>query len=135
MSWTKAIGRTTRAVVVTLSLTAWFVLSNHCAIGGVAPVKQGNTDSCPMHSAPAKKKPETKTPCCKEVRALVVKCLTVNTAGFRLIGTREYATEIFAEPVRLAIATENLDTGPPGCSSFAESVLQESLFSHAPPLS
>jgi len=44
----------------------------------------------------------------------------------------------FAEPARLspvsvARCRRALDTGPPFARSFAELVLQESLFSHAPP--
>jgi hypothetical protein len=123
------------ASAVVLTLIAWFSLSNHCALGAIAPVSEAASNSCPMHSVPAKKKPATKTPCCKEVRAVVAKCVTASSVGARLIGTRDYATEIFAEPVRVAILFKNLDTGPPGCLSFAESVLQESMPAHAPPVS
>ena len=121
------------AVVVTLA--AWFSLSNHCALGAVVPVSKPASESCPMHSAPAKKKPATKTPCCKEVRAVVAKGVSANPAALRLIGSRDYATEILARPPHTAREIEGLDTGPPGGFSFAESVLQESMFSHAPPRS
>lgn len=87
-----------------------------------------------MHSAPAKKKPATKTPCCKEVRAIVAQCVKASAAT-RLITLSEYVTQIFASPPRLALEIEALDTGPPACFSFAESVLQESMLSHAPPVS
>jgi hypothetical protein len=124
------------AFAVVLTLAAWFSLSNHCALGSVAPVSEAASSFCPMHSAPAKKKPTTKTPCCKDVRAVVAKGVTASAAGVRLIVGRDYATEIFAQqPLRIAIEFENLDTGPPGCFSFAESVLQESMLSHAPPVS
>lgn len=122
------------AVVVTLA--AWFSLSNHCALGAVVPVSEQAASSCPMHSAPAKKKPIAKTPCCKDVRAVVAKGVSANTAGVRLIAARDYGTKIFApQPVPVVIAFDKLDTGPPGCRSFAESVLQESMPAHAPPVS
>lgn len=88
-----------------------------------------------MHSAPAKKKPSAKIPCCKDIRATVAKSVAANPIALRLIGPREYALEIFARPARLAIEIKGLDTGPPNCLSFAESVLQESMLSHAPPVS
>ena len=88
-----------------------------------------------MHSAPAKKKPAAKIPCCKEVRALVVKCLQASPAVERFISLRDYAAEILREPSNVAFEIQALDTGPPSCFSFAESVLQESMLSHAPPVS
>ena len=128
---------TARSTVVVLSLTAWFLLSNHCALGiiaspvGAAPEAGG----CPMHSAPAKKKPAAKTPCCKEIRALVAKCGQVAALEMRPIASQDYAPEIFLRPSCEAVEIDGLDTGPPGCFSFAELVLQESMRAHAPPVS
>jgi hypothetical protein len=112
------------------------MLSNHCALGTVASLADTAAESngCPMHSAPVKKKPATKPPCCKEVRAVVAKCVTANPAAVRLIDREIYATAICPPPPRTVIPTAGLDTGPP-CLSFAESVLQESMLSHAPPVS
>ena len=87
-----------------------------------------------MHSTP-EKNPAPKTPCCKDVRATVAKSVAANPIALRLIGWRDHAPEILFEPARIAIEIEGLDTGPPRCLSFAESVLQESMLSHAPPLS
>ena len=87
-----------------------------------------------MHSAP-KKNPALKTPCCKDLRATVAKSVTANPIALRLIGWRDYAPEIPLPAVRIAIEIGGLDTGPPDCLSFAESVLQESMLSHAPPVS
>ncbi|MFN2622610.1 MAG: hypothetical protein ABR611_07175 [Chthoniobacterales bacterium] len=135
MTRTPAIGQTTIAFVVALTVAAWFSLSNHCALAVIAPITDAVTNSCPMHSAPARKKPGTMTPCCKELRAIVAKCVTATAAPKRVIGSLDYAGEIFAQPERAPIAIEALDTGPPGCFSFAESVLQQSMLSHAPPVS
>ena len=85
-----------------------------------------------MHS---KKKPAAKIPCCKELRAVPGKILNASTAVPQSAGLRDYASEVFARPWPTTIEIEALDTGPPNCFSFAESVLQESMFSHAPPLS
>jgi hypothetical protein len=134
MARMRIIGRTTIAFVVTLTLAAWFCLSNHCVLGAIAPAPQTVADSCPMHSAPAKEKPEAKTPCCKQVRAIVAKCVTASPA-IELMALPEYAEHFFAPPTRSPLEIEALDTGPPGCFSFAELVLQESMLSHAPPVS
>jgi hypothetical protein len=129
--------RAIRLLIVISSLAAWFSLSNHCAIGAVASSTGSVAEStgCPMHSNPAKKKPPTKTPCCKDLRAIVAKCAAAHPVALRLIGSREYAPVVFAPPPRLALDIDAVDTGPPDCFSFAESVLQESMLSHAPPVS
>jgi hypothetical protein len=132
----KATRRTTNALTVLCTITAWFCLSNHCVLGSaLASSQPAEVGKCPMHSAPAKKKPETKTPCCKDVRAIVAKLLIANPAALRSIGSCEYGENIFRERASVAINVQALDTGPPGCFSFAESVLQESMLSHAPPVS
>jgi len=130
------VPRTVRSLVVLLALSAWFALSNHCALGAIAPSAESSPEmsGCPMHSTP-KKKPATKTPCCKDVRATVAKSVSANPISQQLIACRSHASEIFSKPARIAIEIVGLDTGPPGCLSFAESVLQDSMPSHAPPVS
>jgi len=136
------MGRTSQAVTVLLTIAAWFCLSNHCVLGlGSAahssPDAAGEATGCPMHSAPAKeKKPATKLPCCKDLRAIAAKsAANAMAATIRLAGAQDYAVRIFPAPPRVTIEVEGLDTGPPGRFSFAESVLQQSILAHAPPLS
>jgi hypothetical protein len=129
---------TARSTVVVLSLTAWFLLSNHCALGVIAASDEpvSGAGGCPMHSAPEKKNPVSKTPCCKDLRAVVAKGVTTATPfQLRFAAPWEYATKIFQFPPRSVLEIGGLDTGPPGCFSFAELVLQESMRAHAPPVS
>ena len=89
-----------------------------------------------MHSAPAKKKPVSKTPCCKELRAVVAKIFNkAMPFASRSVGACDYVAEKFRIPPRVTLEIGSLDTGPPGCFSFAELVLQESMRAHAPPVS
>ena len=127
---------TGRWVTVSVTIAAWLLLSNHCAFGAVVtPVEpQADMSGCPMHSAPAKKKSAPKPPCCKEVRAILAKCVTANPAAVRLVAGPDYATGISPRPTHTAVEIAEIDPGPP-CLSFAESVLQESMLSHAPPVS
>src|SRR5438270_5855489 len=104
-----------RRLTVLVMIGAWLLLSNHCLLGAVvSPAQSASeiTGGCPMHSSPAKKKPAAKNPCCKDVRAVVAKWVAVNPAGLRLIDGRDYATEIFARPMRMAIGIHRLDNGP-----------------------
>jgi hypothetical protein len=129
---------TMRSAVVAFSLAAWFLLSNHCALGVIAASTEAasETEGCPMHSAPVKKKPVSKTPCCKDVRAVVAKIVNTATAFASPSVTRfDYAAENFRVPSQVVFEIGGLDTGPPGCFSFAELVLQESVRAHAPPVS
>jgi hypothetical protein len=134
-----AIGRTSQSLIVLLTITAWFILSNHCVMGlglaGSQPAAPDESTGCPMHSTPAKKKePTANIPCCKDLRALAAKSVvTAMGATLRLACSEDYAAEIFLAPPRFALEIENLDTGPPDAASFAESVLQQSLLAHAPP--
>jgi hypothetical protein len=131
-----AIWVTTRSSVVILSLFAWFLLSNHCALGAIIVTADSDPEmsGCPMHSTPTKKKPATKTPCCKDVRAVMAKCVGATVPGVRPICPRDYAPQIFRPSPRVAIEIEGLDTGPPHRVSFAELVLQGSMPAHAPPV-
>jgi hypothetical protein len=132
-----AMKLTRRWIAVLLTISAWFLLSNHCALGIIA-VPAGATPEaggCPMHSAPARKKPAAKTPCCKEIRAVVAKCVQVAALEMRPIASQDYAPKIFLRPSCEAVEIDGLDTGPPGRFSFAELVLQESMLAHAPPVS
>jgi hypothetical protein len=132
-----AIKAMARSTVVFLSIAAWMVLSNHCAIGMVALPADSEVEAseCPMHSAPAKKKPAAKIPCCKDLRAVAAKAAKAMAATIRLAGAQDYAVGIFFPPRQVAIEIKGLDTGPPDAFSFAESVLQQSILAHAPPLS
>jgi hypothetical protein len=128
--------RMSRIPMVSVTIAAWLLLSNHCALASSVPVVEpaAETSGCPMHSPPAKKKPAAKTPCCKDIRALVVKSISAPSAALHLFRPGIYAAEVFSEPRQASPTLEPLDTGPPACFSFAESVLQESLPAHAPPL-
>ena len=118
-----------------LAVTAWLLLSNHCALGLSGVVESDSELSgCPMHSAPAKEKPAANLPCCKELRAVVPPVVkNVAAIACQIVGVRDYVAAIFLLPPRLTAQLLALDTGPPDSLSFAESILQRSLLAHAPP--
>jgi hypothetical protein len=128
-----------RSILTLVVIASWLSLSNHCAIALVLPAPESGTQvesgGCPMHSTPVKKKPAAKPPCCKDVRAVVAKCLTASAATVRLLSSFDYATNIVVRSEPATREIEVLDTGPPEFFGFAESVLQESVLAHAPPVS
>lgn len=118
-------------------IAAWFVASDHCALASVLirPVAAPSAEEhCQGHSQPEKKPSQGEMPCCKSLAA------TVSPAKVSAV----YDTTLFvAQPY---LATDSLlvfwhsdepsielDTGPPGARTFAESVLQRSILAHAPP--
>jgi hypothetical protein len=133
------LGRMTRSFTVLLTVAAWLCLSNHCALGlGTisSPSEESEAGACPMHPAPAKKKAAANPPCCKDLRALAVHALkNIGARAGQFAGVSDHTPVIFLTPPRLIIEIQGCDTGPPGCFSFAELVLQKSLPSHAPPVS
>jgi hypothetical protein len=121
---------------VLLTITAWVLLSNHCALGlsGAAAGPESEAGACPMHSAPAKKKPPTNLLCCKTLRALAPQAVkSVVAVTISAIAIHDYvtATLVIAPPVSLQSLP--LDTGPPYLRTFAETILQRCLLAHAPP--
>ncbi len=124
-------------IAIFLSL-GWLVATNHCALG---LMRNGRTAmECPghPHSADAEHgpKPASLSACCQTIQGAVFAGLEMDAKpslhalllpffGVALISTAE------SDLPPLVAA---LDTGPPFCESFAETVLQRSLFGNAPPL-
>ena len=128
-------------VVVTLTLAAWFSISNHCVLGGLIAAKTQSAMAA-MHChggqpLPSKKSGDEEMPCCKMLRATVTgqaKIVQVASKDYLRIQNWIVAEIIFADEPQLHRAPQELDTRPPFADSFAESVLQRSLLAHAPPL-
>jgi len=125
-----------RCVGVAIAICSWISISNHCAFAAMATKSDSTPAACPFHSKPEKQKEQpSQVQCCKTLRAVVptiAKSWTRSDSDFsdihfpfedcRLLG-------YFRDP----LAPLLLDTGPPGAHSFAELILQQSLFAHAPP--
>ena len=130
--------RAVRAVLILFCLSAWFALSNHCVLaipsaGEASDTEQGG---CPMHATTPKKTPAAKTPCCKDIRAVVVKMVAkVLTYAVRPASPVDQPATDCLVPPRRATAVAGLATGPPPAATFAEVVLQTSVLAHAPPVS
>src|SRR5438034_4245202 len=127
----------TRCAVVLIAICSWFAMSNHCAFAAVATKTDSPQTECPFHSKPAKQKQEpSQLQCCKILRAVVfaqTKSWARDDAKFFDLDLR-VEEFVFVEFLPNARASSSLDTGPPGARSFAELILQRSLFAHAPPL-
>jgi len=128
-----------RLLCVALMLASWLVLSNHCALGELSANASASLDHsscCGNHSGKDSQPVKDGTrECCKTLRVVVFdsgsKIAKIDLQSFF------FAWETLTLPswahVRPAINLNLLETGPPRVASFAEMVLQGSLFSHAPP--
>jgi hypothetical protein len=125
-----------RGAIILIAICSWFAISNHCAFAALATKTDGASYECPFHSKPAKQKEQSsQVQCCKVLRAVPfakTKSWARDDAKFSDVDLR---VEEFALIALLpdAQASSSLDTGPPGVHSFAELILQRSLFAHAPP--
>lgn len=134
-----------RWTIVLLTISAWLLASNHCAVAGVT----GHHASLPRHadatntghahcpgSSREKDDDESDTLCCSSLQATVAQPAK-SLAAFDPITFVPVAyfllPLILIEEQASAVSTE-MDTGPPGESSFAELVLQRSILAHAPPV-
>jgi hypothetical protein len=129
------MGLTPRLATVLLTMGAWLLLSNHCALGLTGATNpEAESQGCPMHSTPTKEKPATNLLCCKDLRAIAsYAAKNINAVARQVVGVRDYVAAILVAPPRLTMCLLALDTGPPHLRTFAESILQRSLLAHAPP--
>ena len=134
--------QTGRMATVILSIFAWLAISNHCALAGIeAAATQASIPKCHhcADSTPAKEKqPGADAVCCKVLRA------TLNAQAKKIVGVGStifvlqtyFLSAVFGSAAAKAFVFPlELDTGPRFRFSFAESVLQRSILSHAPPFS
>ena len=126
----------TRCAVVLVAICSWFAISNHCAFAAVVTKTDSVQPECPFHSKPAQQKQEpSQLQCCKILRAVVF----TQTKSWARDDAKSFDVDLCVEKVTLvarlpnAQASSSLDTGPPSARSFAELILQRSLFAHAPP--
>jgi len=125
-----------RSLIAAITICSWIAVSNHCAFAAVATKLDKAQTECPFHSKPAKQKQQSsQVQCCKILRAVVfgkAKDWVRNDAKFCDANFPVRSGAFVLHSLR-AVAPLLLDTGPPGAFSFAELILQRSLFAHAPP--
>ena len=125
-----------RGAGVVLAICSWIAISNHCAFAAIATKSDSTQSACPFHTKPAKEKQQSsQAQCCKILRAVVLaqsKTWARDDSDFSDV-------DLCAEKRALIVCSLRtlppllLDTGPPDAHSFAELILQQSLFAHAPP--
>jgi hypothetical protein len=132
----RSVKASMRCVGVAIAICSWIAVSNHCAFAAVAMEIDKAQTECPFHSKPAKQKEQSsQVQCCKILRAVVfakTKDWARNDAKF-CDANFPVQTGAFVVCSSRTVAPLLLDTGPPGAFSFAELILQRSLFTHAPP--
>jgi hypothetical protein len=125
-----------RCAGVAIVFCSWIAISNHCAFAAIATTIGSTQSACPFHSKPAKQTQQNaQVQCCKILRAVVfakTKSWARDDANFSDLDLRVDQCALMAPSLRPP-APLLLDTGPPGPNSFAELILQWSLFAHAPP--
>jgi hypothetical protein len=133
----RTVKASVRCVGVTIAICSWIALSNHCAFAAVATEIDKAQTECPFHTKPAKQKEQSsQVQCCKVLRAVVLaktKDWARDDAKFcdANLPVQAGAFVAYSSPT---LAPLLLDTGPPlRAFSFAELILQRSLFTHAPP--
>lgn len=122
--------------VALLTGAAWFTVSNHCALAVFAPTVEALAIHAHCHgvgSEPAKNNTGEEVPCCKVLRATIA--ASVEIPPYPQTGIQDFVTtELFSiAEDHLQPLPEEIDTGPPFASSYAELILQRSILVHAPP--
>ena len=134
----RARDKAIRISVVLTTIVAWFLISNHCAIGAL--IGKTNSVVAPMHchgnqSTPSKKSSEAEMACCKMLRAtLAGEAKVVELASQNFVPIQDWIVAELLSAIKTQLSPLELDTGPPFAGSFAESVLQRSILAHAPPI-
>ena len=132
-------GSMARLGTVIITATAWFFISNHCALAELqraSKTKASCHQPCCGDQAPARNNTDNATECCKTLHA-TLSGATKNFAGFdaSLFAPQLcFIGSVISTNDSRPIPVLELDTGPPFVSTFAESVLQRSILAHAPPV-
>ena len=133
----RSVKASIRCVSVTIAICSWIAVSNHCAFAAVATESNKAQHDCPFHSKPVKgKEQSSQVQCCKILRAVVCAQSKAWARDDAKLTDANFAVETGALLVHSprTVAPLLLDTGPPlHACSFAELILQQSLFAHAPP--
>jgi hypothetical protein len=131
--------RLLHTVIVAMTLVGWFVLSNHCALAGLAKRTAIEKEHACCHngtSAPTKEPTDggQGMQCCKSVHALAPDTAKPADSPVSLVVGAVFAWVDTFNLDGVASRVSTVDTGPPPrAASFSELVLHRSLRSHAPP--
>lgn len=133
-----------RTFGVGVLLAAWFAVSNHCALallehGSTAAVLAQVHQCCADRSAGEGEPPApVRAPgvCCKSLRVLPLEAAAklANPPGLIALFAIEWIGFVGSGGTEPEAVEVRSGTGPPRGPSFAETVLQRSLPSHAPPI-
>ncbi len=118
-------------------MVVWFAISNHCVLGAIEAQAGKPIAQCHDHqSSPAQPNGgDQESPCCKTLRATVATPVKAPEAQpDASLFAYDFVSQIHAYDDRqLKRISYFADIGPPGSSTFAELVLQQSILAHAPP--
>jgi hypothetical protein len=126
-----------RLAVTAFTIVTWFVVSNHCALGAIQ--RSGTVSDvhahCPGHPAPAKQHRDRDMPCCKTLKAITAAKINTGANAVDFVLKNYFSGQFASQILQAHTHILGLDTGPPDALSFSESVLQQSILAHAPPVS
>lgn len=125
-----------RVAIVALLLVAWVIFTNHCALGmmpAAAQAAQKSERCCGGEKNPKHDAPDGLRDCCN-IKVTTAPAKTEvhfdpSKIQLHFLVVRQWCAAQVAKPE----PAFPFDHGPPRVRSFAESVLQRSLLSHAPP--
>jgi hypothetical protein len=126
-----------RFLVVAVMLLSWVVITNHCALARMQAqmAAQDEAECCHKKGQASEKEAPCRelARCCQAVKASLSGKAEVkfDASKFQV----QFFAILQAPTAQNAKPAQDLvfDHGPPRAVSFAESVLQRSLLSHAPP--
>ena len=128
--------------VTLLTVVAWFLAANHCAVACLAAPLTAAPEAHEHCGASSDQPADKEQPngcdslnCCKSLSAPAsfAKKLVGYDKAFYTLKDYVLSEIVFVDEQHDASISE-LDTGPPRAHGFAESVLQRSLLAHAPPV-
>ena len=127
-----------RIVAVMVTLIGWFVLSNHCALGGIGSraAAQKTHDCCHNGTSQPSKEPtdrEGMMGCCKSLHAVMPDGAKIADVPPPFVVGASVGWVVIRDAQPRVVVVAFGDTGPPRAASFSELVLHRSLRSHAPP--
>ena len=118
-------------------LLSWLVVTNHCALGFMQAALSAKGEHAHCHARPSddgqKAPADGMRECCRVIKASLASKTDFQFETAQLQLQAFILLDVLCAPEGDLAPAFIHDYGPPRAISFAESVLQRSLLSHAPP--
>jgi hypothetical protein len=118
--------------LVAVIALAWLAASNHCALAALVDLRKAS-HACCHETDPGGQPPQSTMQCCNTFHVTVPAPAALPAVQLHALRPAWLEASSIPVIVSMPACAEFCATGPPRALGFAETILNRSLLSHAPP--